>query len=636
MKVINAENMELALGHHDLLHKACFSLLSQEKVGLIGRNGTGKSSFLRVLAGKLNLDNGTVQIQRGTRITYVSQLPELNPDSTISEIVAEGLGKAQALINAYHQQSSILAKDPSNLEILKNLHQLQLELETQHGWALESLIQEALEHTRIPPSQFIRNLSGGQKKQVQLAQAWIQKPDLLLLDEPTNHLDIDSIYWLENLLLKFKGSLIVVTHDRQFLDNVVDRIVELDRGLLISYPGNFQYYQAKKKLALETEIKHQRQFDKFHAQEEAWIRKGIEARRTRNEGRVKRLEALRKERQSRREVVGNVAFSSNSAPKSGKLVIEFNEVSFYYPNQSPIIERYSGIVQRGDKIGLVGPNGCGKTTFIKLILGELEPKAGFIKRGSLQKIAYVDQFRSSLRDSDTLFEAIGEGKENLVVNGKERHVIGYLQDFLFPPARINSPVASLSGGEKNRLLLAKLFTQPANILILDEPTNDLDIETQELLEQLLKTFSGTVFLVSHDRTFLNNVITQTIGFEGNGQLINYVGNYQNYRLKQQKNLAPSLSNNKFSKLPFHPRTPSKQTITFKEKQELASLPQEIEKLEREQNTLNLQLLQPEIFKTQPLEARQWQKRTEEIELLLTEKLSRWDFLEKKQDNKKER
>ncbi|MCV2502970.1 MAG: ATP-binding cassette domain-containing protein, partial [Neisseriaceae bacterium] len=598
MNIINAENMQFAIGHFDLLDHAGFILNQNEKVGLIGRNGAGKSSFLKILAGKEDLDDGTLHIQRDLKIVYVAQEANFNPEATIFEVVAEGLGELKEILQAYHTQSTLVAKNPDDLSLLEPLNNLQLELENHNGWVFDTLIQQTLAQLNLSEDELIKNLSGGQKKRVQLAQGWVQKPDILLLDEPTNHLDIDAIIWLENLLLDFKGSVVVITHDRRFLDKVVTRIVELDRGKLNSYPGNFKQYQEKKHQEILVELEHNRLFDKFHAEEEAWIRKGIEARRTRNEGRVRRLEELRKQRQARREVQGKVNLVVSEARASGKIIAEFEDVTFAYPNKKSIIKNYNGIIQRGDKIGLIGPNGIGKTTFLKLILGELQASSGQINKGSKQEVAYFDQFRSKLKDSDTVFDTLGQGNDTVTINGKNKHVMSYLEDFLFHPSRANSPVASLSGGEKNRLLLAKLFTQPANILILDEPTNDLDIETQELLEQLIRDFTGTVFLVSHDRELLDNVITQSIVFEGNGILTNYIGGYKDYQLAKERNQknnnqVPELKTKKSNTNPI----PVKKTATklsFNEKRELESLPEEIETLENEETQLNEKLLQPDV------------------------------------------
>ncbi|WP_050896525.1 ATP-binding cassette domain-containing protein [Neisseria meningitidis] len=632
MNILSVENASFAIGHVALLDKTSFQLDSGEKVGLIGRNGAGKSSFLKILAGVQKLDDGQIIVQNNLKIVYVPQESFFDKDATVFDTVAEGLGEIRDLLRRYHHVSHEL-ENGSSEALLKELNELQLEIEAKDGWKLDAAVKQTLGELSLPENEKIGNLSGGQKKRVALAQAWVQKPDVLLLDEPTNHLDIDAIIWLENLLKAFEGSLVVITHDRRFLDNIATRIVELDRGILRSYPGSFSKYSEKKAQELAVEAEHNRLFDKFHAQEEAWIRKGIEARRTRNEGRVRRLEELRRQRAERRNVQGQVNFKLDSGEKSGKIIAELEHASFAYGGKV-IMDKFSAILQRGDKIGLIGPNGIGKTTFLKLILGELQPTYGRIRIGSKQEVAYFDQFRSALNENDTVFYTLGQGNDYVEVGGKKKHVMSYLEDFLFPPARAQSPVSSLSGGERNRLLLAKLFTRPANILVLDEPTNDLDIDTQELLEDLLRDYQGTVFLVSHDRMFLDNVITQSLVFEGNGRLKEYIGGYQDYidaksrEAKIQTESAPKTADAE----PVKEKPKANRTVklSYKEQRELDALPDEIAALEAEQAEINAQLSDPEIFKDYE-KAGALQSRAEEIEMLLLEKLERWELLETKQN-----
>lgn len=632
MNILSVENASFAIGHVALLDKTSFQLDSGEKVGLIGRNGAGKSSFLKILAGVQKLDDGQIIIQNNLKIVYVPQESFFDKDATVFDTVAEGLGEIRDLLRRYHRVGHEL-ENGSGEALLKELNELQLEIEAKDGWKLDAAVKQTLGELGLPENEKIGNLSGGQKKRVALAQAWVQKPDVLLLDEPTNHLDIDAIIWLENLLKAFEGSLVVITHDRRFLDNIATRIVELDRGILRSYPGSFSKYSEKKVQELAVEAEHNRLFDKFHAQEEAWIRKGIEARRTRNEGRVRRLEELRRQRAERRNVQGQVNFKLDSGEKSGKIIAELEHASFAYGDKV-IMDKFSAILQRGDKIGLIGPNGIGKTTFLKLILGELNPTYGRIRIGSKQEVAYFDQFRSTLNENDTVFYTLGQGNDYVEVGGKKKHIMSYLEDFLFHPARAQSPVSSLSGGERNRLLLAKLFTRPANILILDEPTNDLDIDTQELLEDLLRDYQGTVFLVSHDRMFLDNVITQSIIFEGNGRLKEYIGGYQDYidaksrEAKIQTESAPKTADAE----PVKEKPKANRTVKlpYKEQRELDALPDEIAALEAEQAEINAQLSDPEIFKDYE-KAGALQSRAEEIEMLLLEKLERWELLETKQN-----
>ncbi|STZ76033.1 ATP-binding cassette domain-containing protein [Bergeriella denitrificans] len=633
MNILQVENASFAVGHVALLDKTAFQLDSGEKIGLIGRNGAGKSSFLKILAGVQKLDDGQIILQNNLKIVYVPQESFFYNAASVFDIVAEGLGEMRDLLRRYHKVSHDLQHD-SNETLLKELNELQLQIEAQDGWKLDAAVKQTIGELGLPENERIGNLSGGQKKRVALAQAWVQKPDVLLLDEPTNHLDIDAILWLENLLKSFDGSLVVITHDRRFLDNTATRIVELDRGILRSYPGSFSKYSEKKAQELAVEAEHNRLFDKFHAQEEAWIRKGIEARRTRNEGRVRRLEELRRQRAERRNVQGQVNFKLDSGEKSGKIIAELEHASFQYGDKV-IMDQFSAIIQRGDKIGLIGPNGIGKTTFLKLILGELQPTYGRIRIGSKQEVAYFDQFRSALNENDTVFYTLGQGNDFVEIGGKKRHVMSYLEDFLFHPARAQSPVSSLSGGERNRLLLAKLFTKPANILVLDEPTNDLDIDTQELLEELLRDYQGTVFLVSHDRMFLDNVITQSIVFEGKGRLKEYIGGYDDYIDAKKREAAVAAQNapkiqTAAAEEKAKPKANRTVKLSYKEQRELDALPDEIAALETEQSEINAQLSDPDIFKDYE-KAGALQNRAEAIEMLLLEKLERWEWLEAKQN-----
>ena len=635
MNILQAENLSFAVGHVALLDKAAFQLDAGERVGLIGRNGAGKSSLLKILAGVQKPDDGQLVLQNGLKTVYVPQESFFDPQATVFDAVSEGLGSLRDVLRRYHAVLDELEKQPENPALTAETNALQNQIEAQNGWQFDAAVRQTIGELGLPENETIANLSGGQKKRVALAQAWVQKPDILLLDEPTNHLDIDAIIWLENLLRGFSGSLIVITHDRRFLDNIATRIVELDRGILRSYPGSFARYSEKKAEELAVEAEHNRLFDKFHAQEEAWIRKGIEARRTRNEGRVRRLEELRRQRAARRERQGQVSFKLDAGEKSGKIIAELEHASFDYGGK-PIMRDFSAVIQRGDKIGLIGANGIGKTTFLKLILGELSPTSGKIRLGSKQETAYFDQFRSALNENDTVFYTLGQGNDYVEIGGKKRHVMGYLEDFLFHPARAQSPVSSLSGGERNRLLLAKLFTRPANILVLDEPTNDLDIDTQELLEELLRDYDGTVFLVSHDRTFLDNVVTQSIVFEGEGSLKEYVGGYQDYldaKAREQTFQAATPAKSTTEDAPAKSAKPKANRtvkLSYKEQRELDALPDEIAALETEQNELAAQLSDPEVFRDYE-KAAALQQRAEAVENELMEKLERWEELEAKQN-----
>ena len=518
MPYITLDNASLAYGHHALLDHAAFQLDAGERVGLIGRNGAGKSSLLKVIAGTSKLDDGTVWRDPGARIVYVPQEPELDATHTVFEAVAEGLGKLQQTLVDYHQVTHDMGLPDADIDaLMTHMQTLQHDLDAQNGWAAQSRVEAVLSRLNLDADALISTLSGGWRKRVALGRALVAEPEVLLLDEPTNHLDLSAIEWLEDLLLGFNGSVLFITHDRRFLDRLATRITELDRGKLTDFTGNFTQYQAKKEELLAVEETHAAKFDKFLAQEEVWIRQGIKARRTRNEGRVRRLEALRLERAARRERQGNVKLNVDAGERSGKLIAELENVSKSYGDKV-LIKNFSTRILRGDKIGLLGPNGIGKTTLLKLILGEIEADSGHIERGSKQSVAYFDQMREQLDEEATLADTISPGSDFVEIGNERKHVISYLEDFLFPPQRSRSPVKSLSGGERNRLLLARLFARPANILVLDEPTNDLDIDTLELLENLLQDFNGTLFLVSHDRAFLENTVTQVIAFEGNGQL----------------------------------------------------------------------------------------------------------------------
>jgi len=635
MALITVEKACLAYGHHALLDQVDFALEPGEIVGLIGRNGAGKSSLLKAIAGCAVLDDGRINIKGDIHVAYVPQEPSLNPEHSVFEAVAEGLGELRSILTDYHHLTAELSRpDADNVALLEQMEDIQQKLEAQDGWQFDAQIQTTLSHLQLPPDTLISALSGGWKKRVALARALCARPDVLLLDEPTNHLDVEAIVWLENLLKNHHGSVLLITHDRRFLDNTVTRIVELDRGILQSYPGSFAAYQNRKAEELASEAEQNRIFDKFHAQEEAWIRQGVEARRTRNMGRVRRLEELRNARSARRERVGQVNFQLSSGDRSGKLVAELEHVSKAFGDRT-LINDFTTRILRGDKIGLIGPNGIGKTTLLKLILGEMEPDSGTIRQGSKLQIAYFDQFREQLDEEASLVDIISQGNEFLEINGQRKHVMSYLEDFLFSPARARSPVRSLSGGERNRLLLARLFTRPANVLVLDEPTNDLDIETLELLEELLANYSGTVFLVSHDRAFLDNVVTQVIAFEGQGQLEESPGGYQDWidtkaRMAEHHEAANRKVDTSSSSARQDKQRASRSKLSYNETRELAELPEQITALENEQLTLNQQLLDPTSYRDTPLIVREWQQRIEQIDGLLLEKLARWEELETKQ------
>ena len=631
MSVISISNAQLAFGHVALLDNADFSLEAGERIGLIGRNGTGKSSLLKVIAGLAKLDDGLLSFQQGLRIAYVAQEPEFNPQASVFDTVAAGVSNALELIAQYEQLTSQLGTDDDST-LLEKMQQLQSSIDLVDGWNLENRVQTTLQKLNLDRTRLVGTLSGGMKKRVALARALVSAPDVLLLDEPTNHLDFSSIAWLEDLLQDFRGSLLFITHDRRFLDNVATRIVELDRGRLQSYPGNFTAYQTRKIEQQAIEDIESAKFDKVLAQEEVWIRKGVEARRTRNEGRVRRLEALRLERSRRRDQQGQVKLELAAGERSGKIVAELIDVDKSYDNRF-IVKHFNAIIQRGDKIGLIGVNGAGKTTLLRLILGEETPDSGTVRQGSRVQVAYFDQMREQLNDEASLVETIAPGSDWVEINGQRKHVMTYLGDFLFAPERARSPVRTLSGGERNRLLLARLFAKPANVLVLDEPTNDLDIDTLELLEQLLEEYDGTVFLVSHDRTFLDNVVTQVVVAEGEGIWKEYVGGYADWERvsrTSQSTSAKEVSKTavKTKELAAEPTSKAKK-LSFKEQRELEQLPQQIAALEAEQATLTERLADANLYSKEPAEAQKLSERFAEIDQLLMDSLERWEIIEAK-------
>ncbi len=637
MPFITLDNASLAFGHHALLDHAAFQLDAGERVGLIGRNGAGKSSLLKAIAGTIKLDDGTVWRAPNARVVYVPQEPELDTTHTIFEAVAEGLGDLQQTIIDYHQVTHDMGMPDADIDALMDKMQaLQHDLDAQNGWAAQSRVETVLTRLKLDADALVSTLSGGWRKRVALGRALVAEPEVLLLDEPTNHLDLEAIEWLEDLLLSFQGSVLFITHDRRFLDRLATRITELDRGNLTDFLGNFSNYQVKKEELIAVEETHAAKFDKFLAQEEVWIRQGIKARRTRNEGRVRRLEALRLDRAARRERQGNVKLNLDAGERSGKLVAELDNVVKAYGGRT-LINGFSTRILRGDKIGLLGPNGIGKTTLLKLILGDIEADSGDIQRGTKINVAYFDQMREQLNEEATLADTISPGSDFVEIGNERKHVISYLEDFLFPPQRSRSPVKSLSGGERNRLLLARLFARPANVLVLDEPTNDLDIDTLELLESLLQEFNGTLFLVSHDRAFLENTVTQVIAFEGNGVLTEFGGGYDDWlRFTQQRqNEATQTTKANESKSKQNTSNniagaaKSTSKLSFKEQKELDSIPSEIEKLELEQTAINQQLANSELYKSEAALVKSLQARLIEIENLLEKLLARWEELDAK-------
>ena len=631
MAIFSLSNAHLAFGHVALLDNAAFSLDAGERLGLIGRNGAGKSSMLKVIAGLEKLDHGLLQMTQGVRICYVPQEPVFEPGHSVFDAVSEGVAEARAVRQAYEEHADGV-----------DLDALQTRIEALDAWNWEQRVDTTIAQLHLDGSREISQLSGGMKKRVALAQALVAVPDVLLLDEPTNHLDLDSIAWLEELLCSFRGSVMLITHDRAFLDGVATRIIELDRGIIRSYPGNFSAYERMKEEQLASDALASARADKLLAQEEVWIRKGVEARRTRSVARIQRLEVLRDQRQKRRDSLGQVRLEIDSGAPSGKIVGELRDVSLNF-DEKIIVRDFSATILRGDKVGLIGPNGAGKTTLLKLILGELQPTSGTVRQGSKIEVAYFDQMRSTLNLDATLADTISPGSEWVEFAGQRKHVMSYLNDFLFSPERANSPVRTLSGGERNRVLLARLFALPANVLVLDEPTNDLDIDTLELLEELLQSYKGTVFLVSHDRRFLDNVVTSTIVWEGDespGQWREYEGGYEDWKMQRDrahtlraqaakaaraKDPPPAAKSALVEAAPA-PAAAKPRKLSYKEQRELDELPGRIEKLEAEQVSLATLLADADAYTRDPKGVAAAQARVALIDDELLVAMERWEVL----------
>ena len=593
MPLVALDRVAVAFGHLPLLDDIAFQVDAGERIAIIGRNGTGKSTLLQILSGDLQPDSGLVLRQPGARIARLVQDVPLSTDRTVADVVGEGLGALDA-----HDE-----------------------------WQRHHQADMIMTRLELPPAAIVDSLSGGWKRRVLLARALVGQPDLLLLDEPTNHLDIEAITWLESFLAEYRGAVVFVTHDRAFLERLATRIVELDRGRLTSWPGDYATFERKKEEWLANEELSNAKFDKKMATEEVWLRRGVKARRTRDEGRVKALMAMRADRAERRSRIGTVRLQIEQADASGKMVFEAQDVSFAFASGLPVVRNFSARVMRGDRIGLIGPNGAGKTTLLRLLLGELAPTEGEVRRGANVQVAYYDQQREQLDPDRTVVDTIGDGNDTVTVNGQPRHVHGYLQDFLFSPERARSPVRALSGGERNRLLLARLFTRPANVLVLDEPTNDLDLETLELLEQQLVDWPGTLLLVSHDRRFLDNVVTSTFAFEGEGKVEEYVGGYEDYVRQKQRptSTAPPASSRQAEVTARQPAKKKKRT--FKEEREYKDLPDRIHALEEEQQRLQAQLADPDFYKKAGSEIQAAVDRTAQIDRELHEAMSRWDVLD---------
>ncbi len=641
MSLLSFTQVSLAYGHIPLLDKVDFQIDAGERVCLVGRNGTGKSTLLRVITGQAQEDEGDVWRKDTLRVACLAQEVPADAPDTIYEAVATGLGELGQWLSDYH--NAVHHVSDADALSLDALGDLQHRIESVDGWNANQKVESVISRLELPADKRLADCSGGMRRRVMLAQALVSEPDLLLLDEPTNHMDITAITWLEEFLLGYKGALIFITHDRTFLRHLATRIVELDRGKLISFPGDYDHYLRKKQELLELEERENARFDKKLAEHEVWIRQGIKARRTRNEGKVRRLLEMRAERSQRISVQGRASLGVDTGERSGKLVADLQNVSFAYEGQT-IIQDLSTRILRGDRIGIIGPNGSGKSTLLKLVLGELQPASGEVHLGTRLQVAYFDQQREQLNPDKSVRDNIGEGSDFVDVRGNSRHVISYLKDFLFPPERVDSPVRTLSGGERNRLLLARLFTRPANLMVLDEPTNDLDVDTLELLEELLMDYDGTLLLVSHDRAFLDNVVTSTLVFEGNGHVGEYVGGYEDWlrqRRASPRNTAAKAAAKTTAVQPAARDASQKaqteaaacalpvqkKKLSYKEQRELAALPGKIEALETEQGQLEQRIGQVDFYQQDQADIAATLARLEQVQEELVFAYERWEYLE---------
>ena len=628
--LLTLKNVSLSYGHVPLLDGVELALEAGERVCLVGRNGTGKSSLLRLIYGEAMPDDGEIWRRDNLRIARLEQDLPAGATGTVFDVVAGGLQELGELVRRYHHTLAELQQAQSDQHV-RELTELTQALDTADGWRFEQRVETVISKLDLPADQSMKTLSGGMQRRVLLARALVSEPDLLLLDEPTNHLDIDGILWLEEFLLDFNGALLFITHDRAFLQQLATRILELDRGQLSSWPGDYTHYLRKREERLAVEAEHNTQFDKKLAQEENWIRQGIKARRTRNEGRVRALKALRAERAKRLDQPGKARLELEQGELSGKLVVEVEHANLRLGGRE-IIHDFSTRIMRGDRIGIIGPNGAGKSTLIRVLLGELPVDSGSVRLGSKLQVAYFDQARAQLEREKSVLDNLNQGSEVLTINGRQRHVISYLQDFLFPPQRVNSPVKSLSGGERNRLLLARLFTRPANLLVLDEPTNDLDVETLELLEELLNEYSGTILLVSHDRAFLDNVVSSVLVFEGEGQIGEYVGGYEDWQRNQQqtkKRIPAAVKKVTPAKTPVSPPKvqTDKRKLSYKEQRELDLLPAQIEQLEGKQQQLQQLISDADFYKQDGEDIAATLAQLEQITSELDQAYARWETLE---------
>ena len=638
MPLLSLQNISLSFGGPALLDGVNLTVEPRERICLIGRNGAGKSTLMKVINGQIKADSGEKIIESGAVVTQLEQEVPQDMAGSVYEVVASGLQELGELLTQYHQLNE--RDDIGSDSWMKTMGDIQHKLEANNGWHFQVNIDKVISLLKLDPEADFAKLSGGVKRRVLLARALVQEPDILLLDEPTNHLDINAILWLEEFLKNtYKGSLIFITHDRAFLRSLATRIVELDRGKASSWPGDYENFLRRKEEELHAEELENKRFDKRLAQEEVWIRQGIKARRTRNEGRVRALEKMRKEHSSRRVQQGSATLRVDSGQRTGKRVVEVENLTYTLPNGRILVDNLSLLVQRGDKIGLIGPNGVGKSTLLRVLLGEIEADSGKLIEGTNLQVAYFDQLRSQLDETKTVKDNLDNGADRIEINGESKHVISYLQDFLFTPERVNSPVKSLSGGERNRLLLAKLFIKPANVLVLDEPTNDLDVDTLELLEELLLTYKGTVLLVSHDRAFINNIVTSCLVFKGEGEVEEFVGSYDDWQVlnpsaglgdETNKQVAKTESKknikSKVTPAPSEPSVAAKK-MNYQEKRELELLPKEIEQLEQKIDALQEIMSEAGFYEQDHKKVNNTTAKLQQVEASLEEKYARWEALE---------
>ena len=633
MPLIQLKNIQVSFGGPALLDQLSLTIEPNERICLIGRNGAGKSTLMKVLNREIKADSGEIIVEKGAVIAQLEQEVPKDMSGSVYQVVASGLAETGELLSQFHTLNE--AEDIGTEDWMTRFERIQNKLEDCNGWHFQNTIDTVISKLELNADVDFGQLSGGIKRRVLLARALVQEPDVLLLDEPTNHLDIEAIIWLEEFLLSFNGSLVFITHDRSFLKRLATRIIEIDRGQATSWPGDYENFLRRKEETLHAEELENARFDKKLAQEEIWIRQGIKARRTRNEGRVRSLEKMRNERSQRREQQGQVNIQVDAGQKTGKRVVEVENINYALENGRVLIDDFSTLVQRGDKIGLIGPNGVGKTTLLKVLLGQLKPDSGKLIEGTNLQVAYFDQLRSQLDENRSVKDNLDRGADKVMINGQEKHVISYLQDFLFAPERANSPVNALSGGERNRLLLAKLFIKPANVLVLDEPTNDLDVDTLELLEELLLNYTGTVLIVSHDRAFINNLVTSCFVFEGEGKISEYFGSYDDW-IRQRPAIVSKKASKPQKKADSSKTSPAKEQeapkadakkLSFNEQHELKNLPLEIEVLEARIGELETMMSDANFFKQEHKKTSAVTDELQAAQVSVKEKYDRWDELE---------